>query len=149
MVPQENPLTLCRQNLMKIVASPNESPAEQKAARFYLEILKNKTDRDLRRQPHFAIGVGGCDDNLITMPLVERDENGPILDDKNQLVTTECVFNNFQSYLTYLTRRLPVNHNTENCMSLPSIVNGIPTDDYSAIWFRHLGLLNTVRYQYQ
>ena len=127
--------------LTYISESENEPPSEKLAARYYLNILKRYSNKDLRLQYGFARGVGGSGDNIVVMPLVERNEDGSVALEDNKLKTTHCIFNNFRSYLSYIYRRQPVRHGHETWMSLPIDLDGLPRDTYEAIWFRHQGIM--------
>ncbi|MBR6412642.1 MAG: hypothetical protein IKS41_05740 [Alphaproteobacteria bacterium] len=128
-----------RKKLEFISQSETETLAERQVASFYLKILRPYNYRNLIRQRGFGRGVGGTGDNIIAMPVVERDENGcPIFQD-GQLKTTHCMFDDFEAYLHHIEYRGSVRHDAALWMSLPTRVNAIPRDDYTAMWFRHQG----------
>ena len=129
-------------NKLKFISEDEKQPlSEQEAARFYSDLLKNYSYRNLVPQHGFARGVGGSGDNIVVMPLVERDESGHVIFEDNKLQITHCMFNSFRSYLNYIQDRQPVRHGHECWMSLPSNLDGLPRDMYETIWFRHQGIL--------
>ena len=137
----KNILPAFRNKLKYIYEDETQSLPEREAARFYDSLLKNYSFRDLIPQHGFARGVGGSGDNIIVMPLIERDENGQILFEDEKIKTTHCMFRSFKSYLDYITQRKPVCHGHECWMSLPANIDGLPRDVYEAIWFRHQGIV--------
>ncbi len=136
---RENALVICRKALIQTAADPRENPAEKKAALFYLTTLKDYSEKLLHHQSGFGRGIGGTGDNMVFMPLVER-ENGEVLLDKNgKLQTTKCVFDDFQTYLQFIQTRREVQHGMEYRRFLPGDVNALPVNDYMAIWHRQNG----------
>ena len=128
-----------RNKLKFISENENEPPAERQVASFYLDLLKPYDHRALHRQHGFACGVGGSGDNIIIMPLVERDEEGNPIIKKGKPKITHCMFDDFRAYLRHIDYRKPVRHDAVLWMSLPVTVNAIPREDYTAMWFRHQG----------
>ena len=129
-----------RNKLRFICANDSEPPDERVVASFYLKTLEPYNYRNLVRQHGFGRGVGGSGDNIIIMPLVERDKaNKPIIQNGKPKIT-HCMFDDFQNYLNTIDRRIGVRHDAALWMSLPVSVNAIPRDDYMAMWFRHQGL---------
>jgi len=130
------------QNRLKYISENKKEPhSERLAAAYYFDLLKNYTYRDLTLQYGFARGVGGSGDNVIAMPLVERDENGSVILEDGKLKITHCMFNNFRSYLNYIQRHQSVHHDCDCWMSIPSDLDGLPRDVYQRIWFRHQGII--------
>lgn len=129
-----------RNRLKSIVSDKNEDILERRVADFYLNILKPYDDRSLKRQRGFGRGIGGTGDNIVSMPVVERNERGIITDSSGQLQTVHCVFDDFQSYLNHIEKRLPVKKTISRWKFLPSSVNGLTADEYYAIWERGQGL---------
>ena len=128
-----------KNKLRFISQSENETPAERQVAAYYLNMLEPYGYRNLVHQHGFGRGVGGTGDNIISLPVVERDDDGkPVIKDGN-LKTTHCMFDDFMSYLSHIERRQPVRHDACLWMSLPVSVNAIPRDDYISMWFRHQG----------
>ena len=128
-----------RNKLTFISQSAQEPPAERQVATFYLEVLKPYNYRNLVRQRGFGRGVGGRGDNIVVMPVVDRDEDGKPIIQNGQLQTIHCMFDDFRAYLSHIERRASVRHDAALWMSLPISVNAIPREDYTAMWFRHQG----------
>ena len=126
--------------LLKLSCDKNVKPLERQVAAFYLGVLKPYDDRVLRKQRGFGRGVGGSGDNIIMMPVVERDAQRLILDENGNLKIVRCVFDDFQSYLNHIECRLPVKRNISRWHSLPSCVNGLTADEYQDIWSRSQGI---------
>ena len=134
----QNILPAFRNKLKYIMESKNETPAERQALAFYLRVLEPYDDRILKKQKGFGKGIGGTGDNIVSMPVVERDENGAPIIHEGQLQTTTCMFDDFGAYLKHIECRQPVRHDTGLLDILPVSVNAIPRDDYAAIWFRQV-----------
>ena len=129
-----------KNNLLSISQDKNISSFERQVADFYLGVLKPYDDRVFNKQRGFGRGVGGSGDNIIMMPVVERDGQKPLLDKNGNLKTVRCVFDDFQSYLNHIEQKLPVKRNISRWRSLPSCVNGLTADEYYAIWCRSQGI---------
>lgn len=129
-----------RNNLSAISQSKSEDILERRVSEFYLNILKPYDDKVLKRQFGFGRGIGGTGDNIVSMPVVERDETGAVLENKGTLRVIHCVFDDFQSYLDHIERRLPVKRCISRWKVMPSSVNGLTMDEYQAIWMRNQGL---------
>ena len=135
----QNILPAFKNKLRFIISSENEPSAERQVASFYLDIIDPYDYHNLVRQEGFGIVVGGRGDNIIAMPIVERDENGnPVIQD-GKPQTTICMFDDFRAYLSHIERRVPVRHEGALWMSPPVSVNAIPREDYVAMFFRHMG----------
>jgi hypothetical protein len=94
----------------------------------------------LIRQKGFGRGIGGTGDNIIVMPVIERDENKQVIQDNNNFCITYCVFDDFKSYLNFIEDKMPVRRSVSHHRTLPASVNGITQDDYILIWQRFQGL---------
>ena len=128
-------------NKLKYISENKKEPiGERLAAQYYFNLLASYKTRDLTLQHGFGRGVGGSGDNIVVMPLVERDDKGSVIMEDGKLKITHCMFNNFRSYLSYIQRRRPVNYGRECWMSLPVNLDGLPRDVYQNIWFRHQGI---------
>lgn len=133
---EDNVLVLCRRALMKIAVRSTENSAEKMVARFYLNELKKCDEKWLHNQSGFGRGIGGHGDNMIFMPVVERKNNQIVLDDEGHLKTTKCVFDDFKSYLKFIQTRQDIQQDMQYRRILPHNLNGLPADDYIAIWNR-------------
>lgn len=129
-----------KDKLQYISENNSESVLERQIADFYLKILNPYDERVLKRQKGFGCGIGGTGDNVILMPVIERDNQGVVLDREGKPKTIRCVFDDFRSYLNYIEQRLPVKRCISRWKSLPSSVNGLTMDEYQAIWMRSQGI---------
>ena len=80
-------------------------------------------------------------DNIVVMPVIERDENRQVIQDNNNFCITYCVFDDFKSYLNFIEDKMPVRKSVSHRRTLPACVNGITQDDYILIWQRFQGLV--------
>lgn len=136
----KNELDMCREDLAKILQDPKESLLERRVAGFYLDKLKPYTAKFLHRQDGFHQHIGGTGDNIVNMPVIERDDHGPVVDETGDLKITYCVFDDFQGYLRFIKKRSGVRYIASHCRHFPPCLNGVSVADYQAIWNRSQGL---------
>ncbi len=136
----ENELVLCRRALMEQAVSPKSDPLEKKAALFYLGALKDFDTKLLHNQGRFRRGIGGTGDNMVFMPLVERENDKALLDEEGNVQATKCVFDDFKTYLAYIQTSKGVRHDMHYRRILPRDLNALPVEDYVAIFNRQRGL---------
>lgn len=129
-----------KDKLKVIIQDKSKDDLDRQVADFYLKTLTPYDDRVLKRQRGFGRGIGGTGDNIISMPVIERNENGIVLDSEGKPKIVHCVFDDFQSYLNHIERRLPVKKPISRWKFLPSSVNGLTVDEYYTIWKRGQGL---------
>ncbi len=137
----QNILPIFKNKLMHIVQDESQSILERKTAQFYLDIIKPYDYKNLIRQKGFGRGIGGSGDNIVVMPVIERDENGQIIQNDGNIRTVSCVFDDFKSYLDFIEDKRPIRKSVSHWRTLPISVNGMTQDDYTLIWQRFQGLV--------
>lgn len=129
-----------KDKLKVIIQDKSKDDLDRQVADFYLKTLTPYDDRVLKRQRGFGRGIGGTGDNIISMPVIERDETGIVLNAEGKPKIIHCVFDDFQSYLNHIERCLPVKRCISRWKVMPSCVNGLTMDEYQAIWMRSQGI---------
>ena len=137
----QNILPIFKNNLLRIIQDENQLLVERKTAQFYLDTLKPYSYKNLIRQKGFGRGVGGSGDNIIVMPVVERNENGQVIQNDNNINIVRCVFDDFKSYLQFIEDKKPIRKSVSHWRTLPTNVDGMPQSDYILIWQRFQGLI--------
>lgn len=132
-------LQIFKDKLKLIIQDETKDNLARQVADFYLGILTPYDDRVLKRQRGFGRGVGGSGDNIISMPVIERDETGVVLDVSGRPKIVHCVFDDFRSYLNHIEQGLPVKKHVPRWKIMPSSVNGLTMETYQAIWMRNQG----------